>query len=51
MKTLYIILLLSTFIMGIYDGGDMTVFVMLLLFGTFEVISSAWEKRKKRCKN
>ena len=51
MKTLYIILLVSTFVMGMYDGGDITAFVMLLLFGIFEAADKLASRRKKRCKN
>ena len=32
-KLLYLLLLVATFFMGMYDDGNVTAFVILLLFG------------------
>jgi len=34
MKILYMILLISSLLMGAYDNGDITAFVFVLLFGS-----------------
>lgn len=48
MTILYIISLIGSFIMGYYDNKDMTVFVMLLLFGSIYVADKLSEKRKRK---
>ena len=51
MKLLYFILLISSFLMGWYDNGDITVFVFLFLggivVGADKLIDKIREKRKK----
>lgn len=49
MISLYIILLISSFLVGWWDGGDITYFVFLLIFAPL-VLDEIKERRKvKKC--
>ena len=50
MITLYILTLIGSFLIGWWDGGDITYFVFMLLFAP-AVIESKMEERKKVRKN
>ena len=44
MKTLYTLLLAGSFAAGMYDGGDLTMFAMVLIFGITYAADRLFEK-------
>lgn len=48
MKTLYTLLLAGSLLAGIYDGGDLTMFAMVLIFGIAYAADRLFEKMMSR---
>ena len=48
MIALYILLLIGSFLMGRYDGGDMTYFVFVLFLEALAVMSKLPERKREK---